>query len=89
MEPFFGSGAVLLNRPADHTGHIETVNDKDGYVANFWRSIQHDPEQTATYADNPVNENDLHARHSWLLKQKGVLVAKFYHIIIIIKNACM
>jgi len=76
VEPFFGSGAVLLNRPADHTGHIETVNDKDGYVANFWRAIQHDPELAATHADNPVNENDLHARHSWLLKQKESLVSK-------------
>ena len=76
MEPFVGSGAVLLNRPADHTGHIETVNDKDGYVANFWRAIQHDPELAATHADNPVNENDLHARHSWLLKQKESLVSK-------------
>ena len=60
VEPFFGSGAVLLGRPTPFTGP-ETINDKDGYVANLWRSIQADPEAVANYADNPVNENDLHA----------------------------
>ena len=34
VEPFFGSGAVLLNRPQPFAGP-ETVNDKDGLVANF------------------------------------------------------
>jgi DNA adenine methylase len=76
VEPFFGSGAVLLGRPEWHTGRIETVNDKDGFVSNFWRAVQHDPEQTAYYADWPVNENDLHARHAWLVKQQDSLVAR-------------
>jgi DNA adenine methylase len=67
VEPFFGSGAVLLGRP--HEPGIETVNDKDCYVANFWRAITHDPESVAHYADWPVNEADLHARHLWLVKQ--------------------
>lgn len=71
VEPFFGSGAVLLGRP-DVPG-IETINDLDGYVANFWRSIKLSPELTAEYADQPVNENDLHARHVWLVKQKDEL----------------
>ena len=31
VEPFFGSGAVLLNRPQPFHG-TETVNDKDGYI---------------------------------------------------------
>ncbi|MFK5173473.1 DNA adenine methylase, partial [Propionibacterium freudenreichii] len=35
VEPFFGSGAVLLGRPETHTSGIETINDLDGYVANF------------------------------------------------------
>lgn len=74
VEPFFGSGAVLLGRP-DPTGP-ETVNDKDGFVANFWRAVQHDPEQVANYADHPVNENDLHARHIWLVQQREELSRK-------------
>jgi hypothetical protein len=67
VEPFFGSGAVLLGRP--HEPGIETVNDKDCYLANFWRAIAHDPESVANYADWPVNEADLHARHLWLVQQ--------------------
>lgn len=65
VEPFFGSGAVLLGRP-EPTG-TETINDLDGLVANFWRAVKLHAEETAEWADNPVNENDLHARHVWLL----------------------
>ena len=68
VEPFFGSGAVLMLRP-QVTG-TETVNDADGLLSNFWRSIKSDPEATAHYADWPVNEADLHARHLWLLGQR-------------------
>jgi DNA adenine methylase len=72
VEPFFGSGAVLLGRPQPFTG-VETVNDKDGMIANFWRALQHDPEQTAHWLDWPVNENDLTARHIWLVNHKESL----------------
>lgn len=65
IEPFFGSGAVLLGRP--HEPHIETINDKDCLLANFWRAVQHSPDETASWADHPVNEADLHARHLWLV----------------------
>lgn len=68
VEPFFGSGAVLLGRP--HLPQIETVNDKDCFVANFWRALQRDPDKVAYYADWPVNEADQHARHLWLVNQK-------------------
>lgn len=54
VEPFFGSGAMLLGRP--NPNGTETVNDLDGYVSCFWRAIQADPEAVAAYADNPVNE---------------------------------
>ncbi len=74
VEPFFGSGAVLLGRP-DPSGN-ETINDLDGYVANFWRSVKFSPAMTADWADNPVNENDLHARHVWLLQQREDLRAR-------------
>lgn len=85
IDPFLGSNAVMLNRPGwdwesgewhDGANRIETVNDADGYVSNFWRAIAADPEQTAHYADWPVNENDLHARHSWLLAQKDGLAPR-------------
>ena len=67
VEPFAGSLAVMLGRPFD--AKIETVNDKDCYLANFWRALKNDPAGVAEYADWPVNEADLHARHRWLHKQ--------------------
>jgi DNA adenine methylase len=69
VEPFCGSCAVLMLRPGG-AGHIETVNDADGLLANFWRALQHDSDAVAEAADNPVNEADLHARHLWLLGEK-------------------
>lgn len=66
-EPFFGSGAVLLGRPSDHTRQIEVANDKDCYLANFWRAIKADPAAVADHCDWPVNEADLHSRHRWLV----------------------
>jgi hypothetical protein len=69
VEPFAGSLAVLLRRP--HPPRIETVNDLDCFIANFWRAIQHDPEAVAHYANWPVNEADLHARHLWLVDRDG------------------
>lgn len=68
VEPFFGSGAVTLARPhyPFSSTRTETINDADGLVSNFWRSIIHSPEDTAEYADWPASENDLHARHVWL-----------------------
>lgn len=65
IEPFAGSLAFLLARP--HPPRIETVNDLDCYVSNFWRATQHAPEAVAEHADWPVNEADLHARHKWLV----------------------
>lgn len=70
VEPFAGSLAVLLGRPHDLDDgqrRAETVNDADGYLANFWRAIAADPEAVAHYADWPVNEVDLFARHVWLV----------------------
>ncbi len=75
VEPFFGSGATLFLRPQPFAG-TETVNDYDGLLANFWRAVQADPEAVAYYADWPVNENDLHARHSWLVGVKDSLQAR-------------
>ncbi len=44
LEPFFGSGAVLFNKPRSH---IETVNDLDGNVVNLFECIREDPERLA------------------------------------------
>lgn len=67
IEPFAGSLAVLLQRPAQ--SRIETVNDIDKYLANFWRAVVADPDGTAAAADWPVNEADLESRHAWLVAE--------------------
>ena len=41
VEPFFGSGAVMLDRPPE--AKIETINDLDCMVANFLRALKPDP----------------------------------------------
>lgn len=79
VDPFFGSNIILLSRPhwnaetgrfdGDKPWRTETVNDANGFVSNFWRAVQHDPEAVGHYADWPVSECDLHARHLWLLRQ--------------------
>ena len=71
VEPFAGSIATLLARP--HEPKVETVNDKDGFVANFWRAVKYAPLEVAQWCDWPVNEADLHARHRWLVEQSSLL----------------
>jgi hypothetical protein len=70
VEPFAGSLAVLLARPHDmHDGRrrASTINDADGFVANFWRALALNPDAVAHHANWPVNEVDLFARHLWLV----------------------
>lgn len=67
VEPFAGSLAVLLSRP--HEPRNETVNDLDCYLSNFWRALKNSPDEVAKWADWPINEADLHARHLWLTNQ--------------------
>lgn len=74
VEPFFGSGAMLLARPDAPT--IETVNDKDRFVCNFWRAIQAAPDEVARWCDWPVNEADLSARHLWLITEGAARLAR-------------
>jgi DNA adenine methylase len=72
VEPFCGSAAVLLARP-DYRGQIETINDADGFVSNFYRALQAEPDKVAYNANWPVNEADLQARHYWLVQRRESL----------------
>ena len=76
VEPFAGSAAMLLGAPDGK--RVETINDADGFVANFWRAISQDPEAVAHHADWPCNENDLFARHSWLVRQAAELTERLH-----------
>lgn len=75
VEPFAGSLAVLLACPEDRRPRVETVNDANAFLANFWRATRADPEGVARAADWPVNEVDLHARHRDLLRRGPALRA--------------
>lgn len=44
LEPFFGSGAILFNKPRSN---IETVNDLDGNAVNLFEWVRKDPERLA------------------------------------------
>lgn len=44
LEPFFGSGAVLFNK---EPSRIETINDRDGEIVNFFRVCRDKPEELA------------------------------------------
>jgi hypothetical protein len=68
IEPFCGSAAVLLAAPK--AANLEVVNDINGFIANFWRCVRHQPGETAHAADYPVSHIDLGARHIWLMQQR-------------------
>lgn len=46
LEPFFGSGAVLFNKPPSA---IETINDLDGNIVNFFKVLREQPDKLADY----------------------------------------
>lgn len=71
VEPFCGSAAVLLNRPAHNGRRVETLNDADGWLVNAWRSIQLSPAAVAKHCAGPVTEIDYHARLAWLQERRG------------------
>ena len=86
LEPFFGSGAVLLKRPNfDANDYTETVNDADGHICNVWRALQADPDAVAKVCDWPVNHADLMARKARLNAATATLLEdlcrddKYYH----------
>ena len=68
LEPFCGSAAVLLARPDAPGPRREVIGDRNGYVANAYRSIQWAPDVTARYAWWSTIHADLTARHRWLVE---------------------
>ena len=62
IEPFLGSGAVLIARPECHKNRRAYINDANACVSNFWRAVKHDPDGVAQAADWPVFHADLVAR---------------------------
>lgn len=71
IEPFCGGCAVLLAAPAPAL--LEVIGDLNGFVANFWRAVKHQPGAVIEAAGYPVSHIDLTARHGWLLEQRNRL----------------
>lgn len=78
VEPFGGSLAVLLARPAEHEWWLkkETAGDYSGLVVNFYRAVSADPNLVAKYANWPVTEADLTSRHLFLVRYQNELAEK-------------
>ncbi len=60
VEPYFGSGAVLFNKPPSD---IETVNDLDGDVANLFRCIQQDSGRLARLVMTTPYSREVYEKH--------------------------
>lgn len=68
VEPFAFSAAVCLARPGG-PGKIETLNDVNSFVMNFWRAVTWAPDEVSQWCDFPVSECDMHATHKWLVER--------------------
>lgn len=77
-EPFSGSAAVLLNRPPSM---VETYNDIDGELVNFFRVLRDQPEEiTRAIALTPFSREEFHKAVTGSLRQLGELerARRFY-----------
>ena len=79
VEPFAGSLGCLLQRPHwpfEDSKRLEIVNDLDGMIANFWRAMRDDPDLVASHCDHIITQQDLQARHYWLVTEGRARVAR-------------
>jgi len=65
VEPFCGSAAVLLANP--NVPKIETINDKDCLITNFWRAIKINPDLVVQYCSDPPNEIEMHSKQKYIV----------------------
>ena len=72
IEPFCGSAAMLLAKPGEPAA-LEVVCDANGFIANFWRAVKHQPGKVAEWADYPVSHIDMGARHGALMAAREML----------------
>ncbi len=83
IEPFSGSAAVLFARKTPFEGQ-ELLNDSDGLLVNFYRSIRADLPAVLDYLQHPVAELDLIARKCFLVDHAPGIVDRlradpYYH----------
>ena len=73
-EPFLGAGAVFLARPEPRG--METINDIDGLVVNFWRAVQGAPDRVLESFRGLLSETDFGARGRAILCHAEILPDK-------------
>lgn len=71
--PFAGSMSELLARPRRRGNAREIVNDKNGFITNFWRAIKSDSSLLVPYLMEPINEINLHAWNRYLIEKAADL----------------
>jgi len=69
VEPFCGTMAVYLACKYDIPRVI--MNDRDGFLVNFWRAVKQQPDEVAYHADYPTSHIDLFVRRKWLKDNKN------------------
>jgi hypothetical protein len=77
IEPFCGSAAILLAKPGQPAA-LEVVCDANGFIANFWRAVKHQPGQVAEWADYPISHIDMGARHGALMAARETLAGHLH-----------
>lgn len=70
---FLGDLEVVAIETDCHTFVAEGLASHN---CNFWRAVQHEPDTVAHWADWPVSESDLHARHVWLRERREALTPR-------------
>ena len=76
IEPFAYTASVALANPAPSRLKHEIINDHNGFVTNFWRSIKYSYNETAFYSDMPLSTLDFVASERRLLHDYPDLVDK-------------
>jgi DNA adenine methylase len=77
IEPFAGSLAIMLGKPTGPAS-LEVIGDANGFIANFWRAVKHQPAEVAHAADYPVSHIDQGARHTWMMTQRDRLAVELH-----------
>jgi DNA adenine methylase len=86
VEPFCGSAAVLWNIPHDVEVRNFTINDADGLVVNFWRTVKNAPDDLLDKAQTPSSSVEQAARNNYVfdriddLRDKLVEDPTFYDV---------
>ena len=74
IEPYFGSGAIFFNKSPSN---IETINDLDGEVVNFFEVVRDMPEELAAKIEIKVKDpNRWKLKHRYIWEKENGKIPK-------------